>query len=149
MTHHNHTTIKTSQPMPYCSPVSENRAFLLQLRREKRDRSLGYRQHWSFFNEKVVFVSFFVLFWSVKRGTAVVGQKEEEECFVERIKTNKTTAAQPALLLSESWLDSNTEHRGWSFQTLLVRLRRSAVEFSGSQELVPPIWEVNKRGWGG
>lgn len=35
------------------------------------------------------------------------------------------------------WLDSNTEHKGWSRRTPLIRLDRSAAELSGSQEDPP------------
>lgn len=79
-----------------------------------------------------------VVLWSVKRGTAVVRRTDRERgrrVSVERKKRNDSTTNPPLMIVL--WLDSNTEHKGWSRQTPLVRLNRSAAKRSGSQEHPP------------
>lgn len=88
---------------------------------------------------------------SEKRSWSDRQEKERKACFVERKKRQEQQQqhhhSQPSLFLIVVWLDSNTEHKGWSRQTPLVRLDRSAAKGKWVPGNVPPQYgRLTERG---
>lgn len=73
----------------------------------------------------------------------MVRREKGEVVFYRKLK--KITAQPILLFLTVVWLDSNTQHKGWSCQTALVGLDESAAKDKWVPRICLPIWEANVR----